>query len=201
MPRRNTRTPDLPRTLYHLYNRQRNRDAMFHDDEDRRTFLDMFKRRLSRLPAKDSRGRPVQSLRASIRLVAFALMENHFHLVVYQVVRGGIAELMRPVLVGYTSYYNRKYGVSGSLFVDRTRRRPLIGRRGELDGISYVHDNHGRDCRCEFCSHRLYMGRPDDVPSWIGVSDALGRFGGVDEYESFRRLRWERKAFDGASGP
>lgn len=169
---------------------------MFHDDDDRRAFMDILKRHLSRIPSRDSRGRPHKNLRDVVRLAAFALKENHFHLVLYQVVAGGVGELMRPVLVAYTNYFNRKYGTSGSLFVDVTRRRLLDGRREELDGISYVHDNHGPDCRCEFCSHRFYVGDEADVPSWIGVKGGLELFGGVAEYERFRRLRWERKRFD-----
>lgn len=113
-------------------------------------------------------------------------------------VSGGSGELMRAVLVAYTHYFNRKYGKSGSLFVDATRRRLLTGRRDELDTISYVHDNHGIDCRCEFCSHRFYVGDVDEAPSWIGVRRGLELFGGVAEYERFRRLRWERKQYSAA---
>lgn len=182
--------------LFHAYDRESDREPMFRDVEDRRTFLDLLRRHLSQVPSRDSRGRPHKSFRDVVRLVAFALKENHFHLVLYQVVSGGIGELMRPVLVAYTSYFNRKYGTSGSLFVDRTRRRMLDGRRDALDTISYVHDNHGIDCGCEFCSHRLYVGDPNEVPSWIGVQGGLELFGGVTEYERFRSLRWERKQFD-----
>lgn len=188
MPYRNTRNRSQPNADFHLYNRERNRDPMFIDDEDRRMFLWMFRRYLSTVVHHDARGRPYRNLRSHVQLLAFALMENHFHLVIRQLRMGGMETLMRGVMTGYVSYFNRRHGVAGGMFLERFRAPEKIDRRSKLNAISYVHDNHGLDCRCEFCSHRFYLDAPDS-PSWIDAGVGVAMFGGVEKYLDYRQFR------------
>jgi hypothetical protein len=162
---------------------------MFRDDLDREKFLEILERYLSRNEHKDSRGRAYRNLRDQVRLVSFCLMTTHFHLVLFQIRPGGIETLMRSVLTGYGRYFHARHGTTRGIFDDRYRAVPAKNHRQKLVQISYVHDNHGDDCMCRFCSHRLYVGDPDDVPSWVDVRSALALFGGRGGYERFRRTR------------
>lgn len=194
MPRRNTRTADLAGTTYHVYNRQRQRRAMFRDDDDRRFFVALFERYLSAEPQADDRGRLYATYCGRVRLWSLTLMGNHFHLVLHQVEAGAIGALMRSVMAVYVRYFNSKYGTSGEMFAGEVRMRPAESRRDELGMVAYAHENHGDHCFCEFCTHALYVGPPANVPDWIDVASALDRFGGVDGYNRFMAARRELRA-------
>jgi len=51
-----------------------------------------------------------------VELVSFCLMPNHFHLLVKESLEGGVARFMHRVSVGYTRYFNTKYGSVGHVF-------------------------------------------------------------------------------------
>lgn len=189
MPYRNTRDRGYPNADFHSYNRERNRDPMFIDDEDRRMFLSIVRRYLSTVVHKDARGRPYRNLRSQVRLLAFALMENHFHLVLRQLRAGGMEAFMRSVMTSYVQYFNRRHGSAGGMFIERYRAAEKPDRRSKLNAIAYVHDNHGLDCCCEFCSHSFYLASPAEVPSWIDARVGVTMFGGADKYLEYRDHR------------
>lgn len=190
----NTRDRAAAFTFKHVYNREQNREPMFVDDEDRRMFLWIVRRHLGEVVQSDSRGRPYRNFRGELQLLSFALMTNHFHLVIRQLKAGALRSFMNGVMSSYVRYFNRRHGTSGSIFVGAYRAAPKEDRRSRLNAIAYVHDNHGSDCRCEFCSHRLFLAKPEEVPSWIAVDSALREFGGRDEYLRYRQFRQDLKA-------
>jgi len=51
-----------------------------------------------------------------VELAAFSLMSNHFHLVVKELVDGGVSKYLQKMLNAYTKYFNTKYKKSGHLF-------------------------------------------------------------------------------------
>lgn len=189
MPRRNTIKKLLGGTLYHVYNREVDGERMFIDAEDRRYFRELLRRHLSRDVVKDDRGRPYRNLRAKLRVAAFAICWTHFHLIVFQIEEGGLEALMRSVMGAYTQYFKRKYGREQMMFKGDYRARPLASRKEKLYAIAYVNENHGRDCFCEFCSHRDYASGAQTAPDWLDVSSGLALFGGVAEYLELISLR------------
>lgn len=189
MPRRNTRRSDLPDTIYHAYNRRKDRSAMFRDDDDRRYFKSLFERYLSQAVQADPRGRPYRNYRERVRLWSLTVKTNHYHLVLHQIVPGGAGALTKTVVSLYVRYFNKKYGGGGEMFLGEIRMRPAANRREELNAVAYVHENHGDHCYCEFCTHGLYMGHPAHVPDWVDVAAALERFGGVAGYVDWLAAR------------
>jgi hypothetical protein len=187
VPRKNTRLADRFVGVLHGYNREKSRTPMFKDDEDRRLFKSLFERYLSAEPQTDSRGRPYKNHRAGVRLLALTIKTNHFHVALLQLEPMAAGALMQAVMTTYVRYFNKKYGSSGAMFEGEVRLRPAKDLRDELHLIAYVHENHGDDCYCEFCSHSLYVGHPSHVPSWIDVAEGLARYRGVSNY-----LRWLR---------
>jgi REP element-mobilizing transposase RayT len=186
--------------MYHVYNREQNRQVMFVDDEDKRVFRWMVTRYLTRDLSRDLRGRAYRPLHSRVRLVAFAILDNHFHLALFQIEKGGVEDLMNGVMTSYVRYFNRRHGRSGGMFRGEYRCVAKPDRYSQMTLVAYIHDNHGIDCRCEFCSNGMYLGEPSEVPSWIDLAPALEMFGGVDSYQHFRRARAELKRFgSGAS--
>jgi len=51
-----------------------------------------------------------------VRILAYCLMPNHYHLIVEELQDGGISRFMHKFGNGYVHYFNKKYKRSGSLF-------------------------------------------------------------------------------------
>ena len=51
-----------------------------------------------------------------VKILAFCLMENHFHLLLKEIQEGGISLFMKKLGNGMTGYFNKKYQEVGSLF-------------------------------------------------------------------------------------
>jgi len=54
-----------------------------------------------------------------VEILAFCMMDNHYHLIVRQKLENGITEFMRKLGTGYTNYFNQKYERTGALFQGR----------------------------------------------------------------------------------
>ena len=68
-------------------------------------------------------------------------MDNHFHLLVYQVQQGMLSAFMKSVMTSYGAYFNRKYKRSGSLFESRFKAS-LVNKDAYLMHVSrYIHLN------------------------------------------------------------
>lgn len=111
---------------YHLYNRGNDRRIIFKDNHDHNRFLallylcngnksvDMnhyFERGL-KFPESfhEQVGDPL------IAIGAYALMPNHFHLLVKQIVDGGISGFMKKLGTAYSMYFNKRHSRRGSLY-------------------------------------------------------------------------------------
>ena len=51
-----------------------------------------------------------------VSIVAFTIMPNHFHLILKEIVEGGISDFMHKFSMGHSKFINAKYNESGSLF-------------------------------------------------------------------------------------
>lgn len=58
-----------------------------------------------------------------VNIVAFALVENHFHLLLQEIVENGIMRFMHKLGTGMAKRYNERYGEHGSLFQGPYRAR------------------------------------------------------------------------------
>ena len=68
-------------------------------------------------------------------------MPNHFHLIVYELKEGGIAQYMQRVLCAYTKYFNAKYKKTGHLF-QGPYKAVNVERNDQLLYLStYIHRN------------------------------------------------------------
>lgn len=198
MPRRNTRSRRRRLGFHHIYNRTRF-GPLFVDDEDRRKFLEIFERYLADGRRRDRWGREYPRLSPAVKLVTFALMSNHFHLILFQVIPGGVENLMRRVNQTYVRYFRERHGGVGPMFAGEYRSDHKRDRRSQLTAIAYVHDNHGDDCRCEFCGHRYFDDQSIEPPAYIDIDRGVALFGGREGYRRFRSARHSLRDVTGKS--
>lgn len=111
--------------FYHAYNRGYNKQEIFRDDQDYRTFLHLLKKYLEpgyrekRFTAKgEEYWVEPNHVHKEVDLVSFCLMPNHFHLLIYQKTLRGRPKLLSRITTSYSTYFNQKYETEGSPFQD-----------------------------------------------------------------------------------
>lgn len=169
MPSRHIIKVFAPENYYHIYNRGVDKQNIFKDNDDHSAFLNLFKRHLSEEPPADRFGRPITKLHNDIELLAFCLMPNHFHLLVYNISEHGLTNLMRRTMTAYSMYFNKRHGRVGTLFQD-TYKASMITDDTYLWHISrYIHLNPqdiGKNFEdYPYSSYRYFMG--DKAAEWI----------------------------------
>jgi len=75
-----------------------------------------------------------------VEILCFSLMPNHFHLLLRQLVDGGISLFMRK-LGGYPLYFNKKYNREGPLFQGRFKAVNIKTDAQSTAVVSYIHLN------------------------------------------------------------
>jgi putative transposase len=111
--------------IYHIMLRGANRQEIFHDDEDCRTFLEIFYK---------------YKLISNIRVYSWCLMNNHVHLLIKEG-EEDISITMKRIEVSFVLYYNRKYRTTGHLFQDRFRSENVEDYHYLFTVIRYIHQN------------------------------------------------------------
>ena len=94
---------DIPGLLQHVIVRGIEKRDIFFEDREREFFVE----RLSSLLKE-----------TEVRCFAWALMSNHFHLLLMPT-HGTLATFMRRLLTGYAVYFNREHNRTGHLFQNR----------------------------------------------------------------------------------
>lgn len=171
MPKRNSVKVYGAPHYYHLYNRGVDRQNIFGDPEDYFFFLSLFKRHLSDTPDTDSSGRVYADFSNEVELVAFCLMPNHFHLLVFLKEPQGIVHLTRSVMTAYTMYFNKKYKRSGGLYEGAFLASPINSDVYLWHVSRYIHQNPrdlGYDYRkYPYSSMQYYSGRLQ--ADWLSI--------------------------------
>jgi len=116
---------DYPDAVHHVYARGNEKRTVFLDDLDGKFFLSRLKQNLSRW---------------EIRCIAWALMPNHFHLLV-RCPKGNLASLMQCLLTGYSLHFNKRYQRVGHLFQNRYKSEALSREGHYRELVRYIHLN------------------------------------------------------------
>lgn len=183
MPSRNVFKVDIPESYYHIYARGHSRSKVFIDDDDYDKFFSLLKRYLSRESHTDKQGFAYKSLYDKLELLCFCLMENHFHLLIYQRDEGAMQALMRGVMTSYGRYFNQKYDRSGSLFESRYKAS-LISSQSYLEHITrYIHLNRKSWQDSPYSSIDYYTGKRQT--DWVRPERILSLFSSTEDYRNF----------------
>lgn len=160
MPARNIVKFYIQNSYYHLYSRGVEKRIIFQDDFDYKVFLNYLKEYLSPIPSAAKLQGPTLQLRDlhgkyfdKIKLIAFSLMPNHFHLLVWQKDKDSIKKFMQSLLTRYSMYFNKKYKRVGSLFQSRYKATNVVNNDYLLDISHYIHNN-----KSNYSSYTNYLG-------------------------------------------
>jgi putative transposase len=111
---------------YHVLNRGNARAEVFHNDEDYAAFLRLLRQAQERVP---------------VRLLAYCLMPNHFHLVLWPRADGDLSRLMQWLLTSHVRRYHRHYHSSGHVWQGRFKAFPIQEDDHLLTVLRYVERN------------------------------------------------------------
>lgn len=154
--------------LHHIICRGIERKKIFSDDLDRDDFVSRLENVL---------------VQTSTRCYAWALIPNHFHLLL-QTGSVPIATVMRKLLTGYATKFNRRHGRHGHLFQNRYKSVLCQEEPYLLELVRYIHLNPLRAGvvssleelrRYRYCGHSRILARNSDP--WIAAEKVFERFG------------------------
>jgi len=164
-------------------NRGRRREPIFLDSDDYLSFLNVLEE---------------GSVMWHVRIAAFCLMPNHYHLLV-QTPDGNLSRFMRHVDGVYTQCFNRANRFDGSLFRGRYKAMVVEAETYLLELIRYIHRNPvraglvGRVDRYRWSSDRAYRSGPQQW-AWLDRSFVLSVLGGEreDQHRAYRQFMSEQ---------
>lgn len=151
---------EFPDAWYHVMNRGRRGEVIFSEPDDFAAFIRLLQ----------------QSVELwDIRISAYCLMSNHYHLLV-QTPLANLSRVMRHINGVYTQYYNRIHGCDGSLF--RGRYKAILVEEDSylLELVRYIHRNP------------LQAGLVDKLDSYVWSSH-------VGYLSSAKKWNWLHKDF------
>ncbi|MFH1868945.1 MAG: transposase [Candidatus Omnitrophota bacterium] len=90
--------------IYHIFNRGHNKYKIFHDQQDYLTFKKLIKKYL---------------MSSKIEIYHYALMPNHFHLLLKVLEAKGLSKFMQGLCQTYAQNYHKRYDTVGYLFQNR----------------------------------------------------------------------------------
>ena len=115
--------------FYHLINRGVEKRKVFVEDGEYIRFIhDMY-------IFNDTQSAPNYAVKAReverrrdllVRIHAFSLMPNHYHILASPAHEGGLSLFMRKLNMGYAKYFNEKYERAGALWQGIFRKIPII---------------------------------------------------------------------------
>ena len=130
---------EYPGAWYHVMNRGRRSEKIFHDRHDYQAFVDLLEE---------------SSKMWNIRVASYCLMTNHYHILV-QTPDGNIARSMRHINGVYTQRFNRKHSCDGQLFRGRYKSILVSADSYLLQLVRYIHRNPVK---------AGIVSKPDDYP-------------------------------------
>lgn len=167
--------------IYHIFNRGiERRDIFTRINEYRRALEVIGYYRYSDLPVKFSlylklpdnqKSDILKSLehknKLEVKLIAFCLMPNHFHLLVRQEKDGGISRFVSNFSNSYCKYFNTKYERVGPLFQGSFKAVRVETDEQLIHLSRYIHLNPVSSCK-------IKEKDLDDYP-WSSMAQYLGK--------------------------
>ncbi|MFH1266789.1 MAG: transposase [Planctomycetota bacterium] len=143
---------------YHVTNRGNARAEVFHKEDDYAAFVRLVEEACERLP---------------MRVLAYCLMPNHFHLVLWPHGDGDLSRWMQWLLTSHVRRYHRHYHTSGHVWQGRFKAFPIQQDEHLLTVLRYVERNPLRANLVERAQQWRWssagMWRKKELPAWLHV--------------------------------
>ena len=152
--------------VYHVIIRGINRQRIFEDEEDYRRFTEILSE------CKDV---------SLFTLFAYALMDNHVHLLI-KIGQEPLELVLKRISCRYVPWFNRKYDRVGHLFQDRFKSEPIEDDAYFICAASYiiwnpVKSNGGMPLDYAHSSAREYAGESCGITDTTTLVEMLGQDG------------------------
>jgi len=198
--------PPVTDQYYHVYNRGLDGKIIYDCSQDYARFLDLLNYysyvnppfRFSRYQALTTKNREKYLLDLKkngvklVELYCFCLMNNHFHLLLKQLIDNGLMNFMRIVQNAYAKYYNTKNKRKGRLIQSEYQYK-LMKSDEQFDNTSrYIHLNPVKSniITLDKLESYSYSSYPDYVGKikrhdFIDISFIKDRFASTTAYAKF----------------
>ena len=201
MPAKNSLKDYAPDSYYHVYNRGVAKQDIFLDEQDYKTFLSYLKLYLTSI---DLQGQSLKSLKISpsrqlknysqeLKLLAYCLMPNHFHLFVFQKEDKSMADFLRSLGTKYSMYFNKKYKRVGHVFQGRYKGVMITNENQFIYLSKYIHRNPLDIVPTvtvlggyKYSSYQNYLGKFRQ--DWVDKSEILSYFSKLSVEESYQQF-------------
>jgi putative transposase len=166
---------------YHIYNRGVEKRNIFLDTRDYAVFIDYLKeylspkdektlRRYVNDPERTSKERErinrslsLKNYSSEIKLLAYCLMPNHFHLFLKQSTADAIDRFMSSLSTRYTTYFNRNHKRVGALYQGVYKAVLITNEAQYLHITRYIHK------QALIKSGEDDLDFPSSYPEYLGV--------------------------------
>jgi len=157
---------EFPGAVYHVMARGNEQRTVFQDDKDRQRFLETLAAAVTQF---------------ELRLHAYCLMPNHYHLVL-GTPHGNLSRALGWLQTTYTARFNARHRRRGHLFQGRFKAQLVEADEYGQWLVEYVHLNPVRPrqksalvpaeraeelAQYRWSSHRAYAGLERRVPAWL----------------------------------
>lgn len=137
--------------LYHVLNRGIDGRKLFLDSQDYVRFIHNLYEFNDTAPATESSRRNISGSNVGprrsymrerlVEIHGWVLMKDHYHLLISELVEGGLLKFMMKVNVGYAKYYNERYERNGHLYQGKTKKILIANEAHFLYILHYLHLN------------------------------------------------------------
>lgn len=110
--------------IYHICNRGIEKGKIFYTKKDYRRFLEClykFNNTDGAIRTDKTHFSNFPPRKKQVEVLKWTLMSNHYHLLLYEVINGGVVDFIKRLGNGYTKYINTKNQRSGYLFQNKAK--------------------------------------------------------------------------------
>lgn len=200
--------PTLPRNFendicYHVYNCGVEKRTIFLNERDYERFLNMLTYYLH-LPTisysqflslgTETKKSHLDTIgkKKRVRIMCYALMPNHFHLLLKQETAGGISQFTADISNSYTRFFNLKRSRIGSLLQGTFKSTTIEDGESFLQVSRYIHLNPYVSSRVNW-KPKLENYPYSSYRNWIkGESDALVDLSAVKQFIDYDKSDYAR---------
>ena len=124
--------PRIPRnfytnSLFHVITQGIHKEFIFQSNYHKAKYLQILLKKLSNF--------------SDVQLLAYCIMGNHAHHLIYSSNTASISALMKSVNISYARWYNIQTNRVGYVFRDRFLSEPILNAQHLFACLSYIHNN------------------------------------------------------------